>query len=75
VIPLVQWVEVYDMRDQIDETTVLPDAKKGEWLKVQTKEGLGLGLAVTVRFRLDPRRWPRFMPICRSLWKRNWRPQ
>jgi regulator of protease activity HflC (stomatin/prohibitin superfamily) len=56
VIPLVQSVETYDLRDQIYETTVLPDAKKGEWLKVQTKEGLELGLAVTVRFRLDPHR-------------------
>ena len=38
----------------------LPDAKKGDGkehtLKVQTKEGLELGLAVTVRFRLDPHR-------------------
>jgi regulator of protease activity HflC (stomatin/prohibitin superfamily) len=56
VIPLVQSVETYDLRDQIYETTVLPDSKKGEWLKVQTKEGLELGLAVTVRFRLDPHR-------------------
>jgi SPFH domain / Band 7 family len=56
VIPLVQWVETYDLRDHIYETTVLPESKKGEWLKVQTKEGLELGLAVTVRFRLDPHR-------------------
>jgi regulator of protease activity HflC (stomatin/prohibitin superfamily) len=56
VLPLVQSVETFDLRDQIYETTVLPDAKKGEWLKVQTKEGLELGLAVTVRFRLDPHR-------------------
>ncbi len=56
VIPLVQSVAAYDLRDQIYETAILPDAKKGEWLKVQTKEGLELGLAVTVRFRLDPSR-------------------
>ncbi len=61
VIPLVQSVETYDLRDQIYETTLLLDAKKGEGgkeqtLKVQTKEGLELGLAVTVRFRLDPHR-------------------
>jgi len=61
VIPLVQSVETYDLRDQIYETTLLPDSKKGEGvkeqtLKVQTKEGLELGLAVTVRFRLDPHR-------------------
>jgi regulator of protease activity HflC (stomatin/prohibitin superfamily) len=60
VIPLVQSVETYDLRDQIYETTLMPEAKKGEGkeqaLKVQTKEGLELGLAVTVRFRLDPHR-------------------
>jgi regulator of protease activity HflC (stomatin/prohibitin superfamily) len=61
VMPLVQSLETYDLRDQIYETTLLPDSKKGEGvkeqiLKVQTKEGLELGLAVTVRFRLDPHR-------------------
>jgi len=56
VVPLVQSVHTYDLRDQIYETTVLPDQKKGEWLKVQTKEGLELGMGVTVRFRLDPKR-------------------
>ena len=38
------------------ETALAPDTKKGEGLKVQTKEGLEVGLAVAVRFRLDPRR-------------------
>jgi len=56
VVPLVESVQTFDLRDQIYETVVLPDPKKGEWLKVQTKEGLELGLAVTVRFRLDPKR-------------------
>jgi regulator of protease activity HflC (stomatin/prohibitin superfamily) len=56
VAPLIQSVETFDLRDQIYETTIVPDVKKGEYLKVQTKEGLELGLAVTVRFRLDPRR-------------------
>jgi regulator of protease activity HflC (stomatin/prohibitin superfamily) len=61
VIPLVQSVETYDLRDQIYETALLPDSKKSDGfkeqnLKVQTKEGLELGLAVTVRFRLDPHR-------------------
>jgi regulator of protease activity HflC (stomatin/prohibitin superfamily) len=33
------------------------DAKvKGEMLKVQTREGLPVGLAIAVRYRLDPRR-------------------
>jgi regulator of protease activity HflC (stomatin/prohibitin superfamily) len=61
VIPLVQNIETYDLRDQIYETTIVRDlpsdqTKKGEYLKVQTKEGLELGLAVTLRFRLDPHR-------------------
>jgi len=57
VLPLVQHVEKYDMRDQIFETTIAPDPKKGgEALKVQTKEGLEVGLAVAVRYRLDPHR-------------------
>ena len=57
VIPLVQSVQTYDLRDQIYETSITPDLKKGDQsLKVQTKEGLELGLAVTVRFRLDPHR-------------------
>lgn len=56
VLPLVQTVETYNQRDQIYETTIAPDPKAGERLKVQTKEGLEIGLAVTVRFRLDPRR-------------------
>jgi len=56
LVPLVQSVETYDVRDQIYETTILPDSKKGEFLKVQTKEGLELGLSVTVRFRMDPHR-------------------
>jgi regulator of protease activity HflC (stomatin/prohibitin superfamily) len=56
VVPLVQRVEKYDMRDQMFETAIVADPKKGEPLKVQTKEGLEVGLAVAVRYRIDPRR-------------------
>ena len=56
VLPLVQHVEKYDLRDQIYQTTIGPDSKQGGALKVQTKEGLEVGLAVAVRFRLDPKR-------------------
>ncbi len=56
VVPLVQTVETYDVRDQMFETTMLAGSKTGDSLRVQTKEGLELGLAVTVRFRLDPHR-------------------
>ena len=43
VFPLVQSVALYDTRDQIFQT-VLSD-KASESLKVQTKEGLSVGLA------------------------------
>ncbi len=56
VVPLVQTVETYDLRDQMFETTMLAGSKNGDSLRVQTKEGLEVGLAVTVRFRLDPHR-------------------
>jgi regulator of protease activity HflC (stomatin/prohibitin superfamily) len=55
VFPLVQSVETYDLRDQLFQTTIA-DTKSADSLRVQTKEGLELGLAVTVRFRLDPHR-------------------
>ena len=56
VVPLVQTIETYDLRDQMFETTMLAGSKSSDSLRVQTKEGLELGLAVTVRFRLDPHR-------------------
>jgi regulator of protease activity HflC (stomatin/prohibitin superfamily) len=52
VFPLVQGVALYDTRDQIYQT-VLSD-KPAESLKVQTKEGLSVGMAVAVRYRIDP---------------------
>jgi len=54
VLPLVQSVELYDMRDQLFQTTL--GEKAVEPLKVQTREGLSVGLAVSVRYRIDPNR-------------------
>ena len=54
VLPLVQSVELYDVRDQIFETTV--GDKPAQSLNVQTREGLSVGLAVAVRYRIDPQR-------------------
>jgi regulator of protease activity HflC (stomatin/prohibitin superfamily) len=54
IVPLVHSVALYDIRDQIFQTTL--GAKPAEALKVQTKEGLEVGLAVAVRYRLDPQR-------------------
>jgi regulator of protease activity HflC (stomatin/prohibitin superfamily) len=54
VFPLVQSVTLFDIRDQIFQTTL--GGKPNESLKVQTKEGLPVGLAVAVRYRIDPQR-------------------
>jgi regulator of protease activity HflC (stomatin/prohibitin superfamily) len=55
--PLIERVVLYDTRDKVF-TTALPEPKKAkpEVLTVQAKEGLTIGLAITVRYRLDARR-------------------
>ena len=58
VSPLVQHVELYNVRDQIYSTTAADMSKKGTALKVYSKEGLPLGLGISVRYQLDPRRLP-----------------
>jgi regulator of protease activity HflC (stomatin/prohibitin superfamily) len=56
VTPLVDEVVLYDTREQVFMTAVSRVPGKGgpEALTVQAREGLNLGLAVTVRYRLDP---------------------
>jgi regulator of protease activity HflC (stomatin/prohibitin superfamily) len=54
VVPLVQSVALYDVRDQIFQTTI--GEKPSQSLNVQTKEGLSVGLAVAIRYRIDPQR-------------------
>lgn len=60
VTPLEENVVLFDTRDQLFTTGQLEDGKalsdksKVEPLNVQAKEGLTLGLAITVRYRLDP---------------------
>ncbi len=66
VRPFVDRVVLFDTRDQLFTTGAVEDhasaAKTGaaaappQLMKVQAKEGLTLGLAITVRYRLDPRR-------------------
>jgi regulator of protease activity HflC (stomatin/prohibitin superfamily) len=58
VSPLVQHVELYNVRDQIYSTTAADMSKKGTALKVYSREGLPLGLGISVRYQLDPRRLP-----------------
>jgi len=64
VTPLVESVALFDTRDQLFTTGEMEDGvtkgavvpgKKATPLDVQAKEGLTLGLAITVRYRLDPR--------------------
>jgi regulator of protease activity HflC (stomatin/prohibitin superfamily) len=66
VTPLVESVQMFDLRDKLftaGGTAVLagaPSAQKTtaeeQCLDVQSKEGLDIGLAITVRYRLDPHR-------------------
>jgi len=61
VVPLVEHVEMFNTRDQLFTTGIAEDslakgAAKGEPLHVQAKEGLTLGLAITVRYQVDPKR-------------------
>jgi regulator of protease activity HflC (stomatin/prohibitin superfamily) len=57
IVPLVQRVAVYDLRDHLFTTVAALDvATKNEILTVQSREGLTIGLAISVRYRLDPQR-------------------
>src|SRR5277367_1994874 len=57
VTPLVDSVALYDTREQVYSTVANATAKsENEVLVVQAREGLNIGLAVSVRYRLDPRR-------------------
>jgi regulator of protease activity HflC (stomatin/prohibitin superfamily) len=68
--PLVESVQLFDLRDKlftagVSQPAAVPSAQKAalekqplaeQTLDVQSKEGLDIGLAITVRYRLDPRR-------------------
>ncbi len=62
VTPLTERVEVFDLRDKLFTTGMAEADRKPapgmrqESLDVQSREGLSLGMAITVRYRLDPRR-------------------
>jgi regulator of protease activity HflC (stomatin/prohibitin superfamily) len=56
-VPLIDSVVLYDTREQVFSTAASATPKSNvEVLTVQAREGLNLGLAVTVRYRLDPSR-------------------
>jgi hypothetical protein len=86
VSPLVEDVALFDTRDQIFTTGVAEDGKsaaanmsaKNQLLDAQAKEGLTLGLAITVRYRLYAKRRIISREACRVRWKkksyrRQWR--
>src|SRR5260370_14989786 len=61
VLPLIERVELFNTRDQLFTTGISEDSlakgvAKGEALRVQAKEGLTLGLAITARYQVDPNR-------------------
>jgi len=57
VTPLVDSIAIYDTREQVYSTLAAENPKqKGDVLTVQAREGLNIGLAVSVRYRIDPRR-------------------
>ncbi|MGA2649375.1 MAG: SPFH domain-containing protein [Terracidiphilus sp.] len=58
VTPLIESVQTFDLRDHLFTAGVLEEGAKSTTpkspLSVQSREGLNIGLAVTVRYRLDP---------------------
>ena len=57
VVPLVHHVELFNIRDQIFATNPSDNAKDpATVLKVHSREGLPIGLGITVRYQLDPQR-------------------
>jgi regulator of protease activity HflC (stomatin/prohibitin superfamily) len=59
ITPMIESVQTFDLRDHlfttgIAEEGMLKAATQKSALTVQSREGLNIGLAVTVRYRLDP---------------------
>ena len=56
VTPLVESVQFFDLRDHLFTAGVADAGKPGikNSMMVQSREGLNIGMAVTVRYRLDP---------------------
>src|SRR5215813_5475153 len=54
VLPLVQYVETYDVREKLFSTTPsLDKASSAKALTVTSREGLNIGMAINVRYRVD----------------------
>lgn len=63
ITPLAESVVLFDTRDQLFTTGAIEDGKtastktlpSNDLLRVQSKEGSSVGLAITIRYRLDPK--------------------
>src|SRR5271170_2254827 len=57
ITPLIERAELYDIRAKVFSTAAAENTREKdlEVLTVEAREGLSVGLAVTVRYRLDPR--------------------
>jgi regulator of protease activity HflC (stomatin/prohibitin superfamily) len=59
VMPLIHQVELYNVRDQVFSTNPAEIPKdQTPVLKVYSREGLPVGLGISVRYQLDPQRLP-----------------
>jgi regulator of protease activity HflC (stomatin/prohibitin superfamily) len=58
VVPLIQRVELYNTRERVYTTEADSAKSRDAVLKVQSREGLTIGLGISVRYRLDPQRLP-----------------
>jgi regulator of protease activity HflC (stomatin/prohibitin superfamily) len=58
LVPLIEHAQLYDIREKVFSTAATEGGRdKGyEVLCVEAKEGLQVGLAITVRYRIDPSR-------------------
>ena len=54
ITPLVDSVQTFDLRDHLFTAGLVEQGAQKNGLSVQSREGLNIGLAVTVRYRLDP---------------------
>jgi len=56
ITPMVESVQMFDLRDHLFTAGIVDAGKPGTKnnMTVQSREGLNIGLAVTVRYRLDP---------------------
>jgi len=57
ITPLIESVEMFDLRDHLFTAGIVEGMNKTtqkNGLSVQSREGLNIGLAITVRYRLDP---------------------